>query len=568
VVAGLWILLSDQAVKAIWPDPGMHHRVQSFKGLFFVGFTGLLLYVLMYARGLQQNRAQRELRQSEEHYRGTVELAGVGIAEADLGTCCFLEVNRKLCEILGYSESELMGTHIFDLTHPDDRDDAKCIAALTNATAGNVAYFEKRYFRKDGQIIWMRISGSVTRLDPDRPLRCVAFFEDITQQHAAQERLRLSEARFRELADAMPQMVFTSTPQGQPEYFNRRWQAYLGMTVEQALVKGWLSIIHPDDVDHLGESWFDAIAHGTPHQAEYRMRPAGGTVEYRWHLSRAVPSRDAEGKIVRWIGTITDIDAQKRTTQQVQQVNETLEQRVRERTSQLQAANEELDAFSYTVSHDLRTPLQHLQTFARSVLARSADTPPLDAEDVDKLRRILAMSVRMERLIVDLLEYSRIARSDLKPTPVSTVTIVHELVGQLQRDPETAKADIHFKEPLPWVLGNRLILQQVFANLIGNAIKFVTPGQTPYVNIWSEDRVGSARIWIEDRGIGIQPDHFDRIFQPFETAHASDLYSGPGIGLAVVKRAVERMGGQVGLESVAGRGTKFWIELPKVHAAT
>lgn len=562
--ATLWIVLSDRVLEWFVPNKDHQALAQTLKGLLFVIVTGVLFYSVIYTRCAILDKTNLDLKYSEEHYRATVENASVGIIEADLITRRFVRVNKAMCDITGYTEAELMAMDTHDLTHPDDREaEVNRFGIGPNVAEPAYKQRDKRYVRKDGRTIWVRVGGTLSGTDPKRPGLVVGVVQDITDEREAQERTRQREAWFRELADAMPQIVFTTDPDGVGDYYNRRWFEYTGLPLAHTTADR-IALFHPDERDQILTNWAKTRANAQPFERAYRVLRASDQT-YRWHLARVEPAKDAQGNVVKWFGTLTDIDDQMRAADEIRRLNETLEQRVQDRTAQLQAVNEELDAFSYTVSHDLRAPLQSLQAFARQLIATSNDR--LDEDGQDALRRIVAMSARMERLIVDLLEYSRLARAELKPVPVSTVTIVHELVGQLERDPTTAKACVTFREPLPWVLGNRLILQQVFANLIANAVKFVKPGEAPRVNIWAEDVDTNSRIWIEDRGIGVDPINFERIFHPFEMLNPTDLYPGSGIGLAIVKRAVERMGGRVGLESHEGRGSRFWIELPKVQPA-
>ena len=155
------------------------------------------------------------------------------------------------------------------------------------------------------------------------------------------------------------------------------------------------------------------------------------------------------------------------------------------------------------------------------------------------------------------------ARRDLLPERVSLVLVLHDVIGQLRRDPEFARARVEVIEPMPWVLAHRPTLAAVVSNLLENAAKFVARGVDPVVVVRAEDRGDAARVWFQDNGIGIAPEHHERIFHVFERLHGLEQFPGTGIGLAVVRRGVERMGGRVGVESAVGTGSRFWIELPK-----
>jgi signal transduction histidine kinase len=173
----------------------------------------------------------------------------------------------------------------------------------------------------------------------------------------------------------------------------------------------------------------------------------------------------------------------------------------------------------------------------------------------------------MDRQIADLLEYSRVSRSELKSEPVSLVLIIHEMLGRLERDPAFKDARITVREPLGWVLAHRLTLQRVIFNVLTNAITFVAPGKSPSVTIWSEQTDQIVRLCIQDNGIGIDIEDRERIFQVFERLPAADHYPGIGVGLTVARRGVQRMGGTITYAPAPGGGTLFTIELPRAEKA-
>jgi signal transduction histidine kinase len=246
---------------------------------------------------------------------------------------------------------------------------------------------------------------------------------------------------------------------------------------------------------------------------------------------------------------------------------------VAERTAKLEEINDELKSFTFSVSHDLRAPLRAVQGFAEALLQDYADK--LDAEGQDYAQRILAAAQRMDHLIQDLLTYSRLSRADFRLQPVDLNVVMADILAQLEITLHQQKAQITVEEPLPQVTGDYSTLVQVMGNLLSNAIKFVSPGARPQIRVWAEffssssapsggDGKGWVRLWVEDNGIGIAPEYHDRIFQIFERLHGIEAYSGTGVGLAIVRKGVLRLGGQAGVESSLGQGSKFWIELPKV----
>jgi len=233
--------------------------------------------------------------------------------------------------------------------------------------------------------------------------------------------------------------------------------------------------------------------------------------------------------------------------------------RVKERTASLQETTEQLETFCYTVAHDLRSPLRAQQGFAQALLEDYANA--LDEDGLNYARRIVTSAQRLDQLVQDLLTYSRISRTELQFTNVELSKAVADAQATLSEDARKAGAVITTGN-LHSVSAYAPTLNLIITNLLANAIKFVEKGQAPRVNIYSEQHDGKVRMWVEDNGIGIAPEFVNKIFGVFNRLHALDKYPGTGIGLAIVQKGIHRMGGNVGVESQPGKGSKFWIELP------
>jgi PAS domain S-box-containing protein len=241
----------------------------------------------------------------------------------------------------------------------------------------------------------------------------------------------------------------------------------------------------------------------------------------------------------------------------------TLEQAVRDRTAALEAANTQLESFAYSVSHDLRAPLRGMHGLAQILLEDYGTR--LDDAGRGYARSIVSEASLLDQLIQDLLAYSRLTRIDLALENVNTSDVVEVALHNLEHDIARAEAAIEIDPVLPTVRATRAVLTQVLTNLISNAVKF--GGERPRIRIRTDREGGRARLWIEDRGIGIDPKHHERIFRAFERLHTAERYPGTGIGLAIVRRGVERLGGRVGVESAEGAGSRFWIELQEATGA-
>jgi len=241
------------------------------------------------------------------------------------------------------------------------------------------------------------------------------------------------------------------------------------------------------------------------------------------------------------------------------------EEEIARRAEELAAVNKELETFSYSVSHDLRAPLRAMQGFAHALNEDFADR--LDPVAQDYTQRIVAAANHMDTLIQDLLAYSRLNRVQMLLQPLDLRSVMPEVQTHVAGESMEREAllEIAIPEAFPHVLAHPTTLMQVVTNMLTNAVKFVAAGVRPHVRVWVEERGERVRLWVEDNGIGIAPEHQDRIFRVFERLHGSETYPGTGIGLAIVAKGVERMGGRAGVESIPDQGSKFWIELPKAQ---
>jgi len=287
----------------------------------------------------------------------------------------------------------------------------------------------------------------------------------------------------------------------------------------------------------------------------------------RTFLVNARMLKEAEGRPKMVLLGMQDVTERKRAEaalaqaqKQLQQHAQGLENTVAERTAALRETVRELEAFSYSISHDLRAPLRSMNNFAQ--ILHDTYSARLDATGCDYLRRISASAARLDRLIQDVLNYTRILRAHVPLTRIDLDKLVREIM-QSYPDWHAPGVDIQIEGTLPPVLGHEGFLTQCVSNLLSNAIKFVAPGIQPRVRIWAEPRDTNVRINFQDNGVGIAAEDDTRIFRMFERIHPASEYEGTGIGLTIVRKAVERMGGRVDFKSELGQGTRFWLELRK-----
>jgi PAS domain S-box-containing protein len=628
-----------------------------------------------------------DLRSSEERYRLVNVATNDVIWDWDLGSDELLW-NQGLQRVFGYP-LETVAAEIgwwYDHLHPEDRE--RVVAGIHDVINGGGESWtaEYRFRRQDGSFATVFDRGHIQRDDQGRPIRMVGSMLDLTERLRQEEALRRSEAQFRQLADALPQLVWITRPDGYHEYFNRRWHEYTGTTLEDTKGDLWSTLLHPDDYQRSIARWRQSLDTGEPYQIEYRFRRAADGA-YRWFLGLALPVRDKGGGIFRWFGTCTDIhdlkDAEeklhqseekfrsvfeqaavgigrvsfsdarwidvneafcrmlgysseeiraipwpqithpedvdsdlilfrrmaageldsytvekrfihkqghpvwarlalslardvdgrpeyeiavienitdmKRSEEEIHRLNADLERRVEERTAELTAANQELEAFTYTVSHDLRAPLRHISSFTE--LLEKEVGPQLNEQGQRYMRVIGEASRRMGALIDDLLMFSRLGRATIRKTPVNLARLVEQARAELA--PETTGRNIDWRiGALPQVEGDATLLRSVLLNLLGNALKYSQRREPMRIEIGSRKEKGELIVFVRDNGAGFDMRYADKLFGVFQRLHPASKFEGTGIGLASVRRIIERHGGRVWAEGEVDKGATFYFALP------
>ncbi|MEO6785325.1 MAG: PAS domain S-box protein, partial [Chthoniobacteraceae bacterium] len=368
--------------------------------------------------------------------------------------------------IFGYAAAEIIGqpmTHLF----PPDRlaEESEILAQITQGKS--VEHFETLRIRKDGTRIEISATISPIADGNGKIIGVSKIARDITAHKRVQEALRESEKSLREVTESLPQLIWTCAADGRCDYLSRQWVEYTGVPEQEQLGFGWAEQIHPDDRAHVVEVWGESLHHGTPYDVEFRIRRADG--KYRWFTNRAVPLRDGSGAVRKWFGSSTDVDDLKQAEEEIRVLNTELEQRVVERTAQLEAANKELEAFSYSVSHDLRAPLRAVDGFSQAVIEDYG--PQLPKEGQQYLQTIREGAQRMGALIDDLLTFSRLSRAPLNKGEVDTGKLVRETLDELAYARAGRQIDLRVGE-LPRCRGDSALLRQVWVNLISNAFKY------------------------------------------------------------------------------------------------
>lgn len=293
-----------------------------------------------------------------------------------------------------------------------------------------------------------------------------------------------------------------------------------------------------------------------------RVTKNGNYIEVSLTIS---PIKDVDGRVIGASKIARDISERKRienalieAQKQLEAHSVHLEQQVQERTLMLKKTITELEAFSYSLSHDLRAPLRAIQGFLAIVLEDYGKK--LDSTGIGLLQRVISSSQRMDRMILDLLAFTQISHAPMILEPVDVEKLIREIIRE-RTELQPPNAEITIDIPLLAVTGNEASLTQCITNLLDNAVKFVASKVKPHVHIYSEAEGNMVRLWFVDNGIGIDSQAQQHLFQMFQRVHGCD-YPGTGIGLAIVRKATERMGGKAGIESEPGKGSRFWLQLP------
>ncbi|AFY81104.1 PAS domain S-box protein [Oscillatoria acuminata] len=391
------------------------------------------------------------------------------------------------------------------------------------------------------------------------PNRCLGLaYEDITDRKQAQFALLESEQRFRTMADAAPVYIWLSGIDQLCYYFNKPWLEFTGRTLEEEIGNGWTEGVHPDDFKFCLDTYQKSFDLRQPFEMEYRLRRYDG--EYRWVLDRAVPRFSPDGRFEGYVGSCIDISDRKLYEGEIKRLNASLERRVTDRTAQLEAANQELESFAYSVSHDLRAPLRHISGFVN--LLRKRIEPSLDENSQRYLDIIVASTHQAEELIDNLLAFSRMARAQMRFIKVD----MNQLVNEVRQTLEIHRGDrkILWKiASLPPVKGEPTMLRLVFQNLLDNAIKYSQRRETAEITVGFNESDLEFIFFVRDNGIGFDMRYAHKLFGVFQRLHSNPDYVGTGIGLANVRRIIHRHGGRTWAEGEVDLGATFYFSLPK-----
>jgi PAS domain S-box-containing protein len=497
----------------------------------------------------EQTNAATRLKESEARFRRTFELAGSGMAHIGMDRR-FIRVNRRLCDILGYREEEMLKLTGRQISHPDDLDIINEQRPALHAGEISAVRLEKRYLRKDGAVVWVKFSMTVERDADGKPLYEIAVYDDITVQRDTEARLKESEARFRQTFELAASGI-CHVVDGRFVRVNRSLCEILGYRQTELLGRHVKDVSHPEDRD-VTDADRARIRAGELDQARFEKRYLRRDGSVVWCDLAIALVRDVFGMPLYEIAVFDDITDRKKSEAALQAAHE-----------ELKRSNAELEQFAYVASHDLQEPLRMVASYTQ-LLGRRYQAK-LDQDAREFMSYIVDGATRMKQLIEDLLAYSRVGTKGQEFKPVALEAPLRRALFNLRAGIEEAGAAVTY-DPLPTVHGDEVQLGQLLQNLVGNALKFRS-NSVPRIHIGVSEKNSEYQIEVRDNGIGIEPQYFERIFMVFQRLHNKGEYPGTGIGLAICKKVVERHGGRIWVESRAAQvpnaGSSFYFTLNK-----
>jgi PAS domain S-box-containing protein len=532
------------------PD-GRQVPFETLKSPFYS--DGRLLGLIGISRDItERKRVSEALRESEERLRQVVRASQIGIFDHDhLTDTIYWSPEQRVYYGWGPDEPVTLAGFI-DRIHPDDRERIAAAVRRAHDPAGDGLYdVEHRIIRRDGEVRWL-ITRSQTFFEGEgaarRPVRTVGGVIDITERKRVEESLRQASL----IVENSPVMLFRwQAADGWPIVLVSQNVVQLGYSPEELLDGSVLfaSMVHPDDLERVGQEVQSYTASGTDRfQQEYRIITKDGQV--RWLEDRTMVERDDAGRVTHYQGIVVDITERRRADAERERLIGELEMR-----------NAELERFTYTVSHDLKSPLITMRGFL-GYLEKDALTCNTQRMKAD-IARISDATDKMDRLLRELLELSRIGRVMNPPDQVSFEEIAREAVGLVAGQLKERGIRVEIATGMPVVFGDRVRLVEVVQNLVDNAAKFTGGQAVPFIEIGAreEERNSKPVFFVRDNGIGIELRYQEKIFGLFDKLDPAS--EGTGIGLALVKRIIEVHGGTIWVESEGpDRGSTFCFTLP------
>jgi PAS domain S-box-containing protein len=539
--------------RALWPDGTVHFLAS--RGRAFVDGHGKSARMI----GLTFDISERKkAEQARSFLAAIVDSSDDAVVGKDLdGTIVSWNVGAE--RMFGYSEKEMLGQPVARIISPDHPGEETRV--IEEVRKGQIRHFETVRVRKSGEPIEVSLTVSPVRSDDGQIIGISSIARDITERKRSAEALERNAAALREQAQLLDLAnILARDLNDRIILWNAGMEEMYGWSKAEAVgadVKQLLRTEFPQTFEHIREKflrdgdWEGELVH-------YRKDGRKIFVSSHWVLHR-----DARGGPAAILEVNTDVTERKLAEQEVLRINEELEHRVGQRTAELIVANHEMEAFTYSVAHDLRAPLRHIDAFAR--ILREDFTGNLPEEARRYLENIRHGSRNMSRLVDDLLNLARVGRQELKRQPVALRGIVNEVMADLRNETESRQIDwrIH---PLPSAECDPGLMKQVFANLLANAVKYTRPRSAAVIEIGTSKKNGATALFVRDNGVGFNMKYADKLFGVFQRLHRAEEFEGTGVGLATVDRIVRKHGGSVWAEGEVNKGATFYFTIPRVDS--
>jgi PAS domain S-box-containing protein len=495
----------------------------------------------------ERKRAKEALRKSEEKYRILYETIKDGIVATDMDGR-ILEYNQAYADMLGYSKEEIRKLTYQQLT-PEKWHKMEAVKVKELIVArGYSDEYEKEYVRKDGTVFPISIRVWLIRDEDGKPKGMWGIIREIT------ERKRMEEA-LRKLSNAIEQspcsIVITDT-KGNIEYVNPKFCKITGYTQEEAIGQNPRVLKSDAKPPEEYKCLWDTITSGREWEGEFYNKKKTG--ELYWEFASISPIRNPEGVITHFVAVKEDITERKRAEDELRKQRDHLENLTR----QLTASNKELEAFCYSVSHDLRAPLRSINGFSKALMEDCSDK--LDSQGKNYLQRVMAASQYMGQLIDDLLNLSRITRSEARCKTVDLSALAKKIVTELREAQPERQAEFVIHERLI-ANGDPQLLRIALMNLLSNAWKFTRNRPCARIELGVTRHDEKPVYFVRDNGVGFDMAFVNKLFGAFQRLHATSEYEGTGIGLATVQRIINRHGGQIWAEGAVDQGATFYFTI-------
>jgi PAS domain S-box-containing protein len=509
---------------------------------------------LMLARIQEQSEERKRIEDSLAFLAAIVQSSDDAIIGKDLKSQV-LSWNIGAERMFGYTAAEMLGQPISNLLAPDRPDEEAQV--MDDVKRGQIRHFETVRLRKGGQPIEVSLTISPIKNAKGAVVGVSSIARDITERKRAQEALERHASVLREQAQMLDLAnVMARDLNGSIILWNTGMEKMYGWSKDEALGKNSHHLLHtrfPEPLEaimatlHREGRWEGEMVH-------FDRRGHQLSVASQWVLHT-----DAQGKPVAILEVNNDITERKRAEEEVRRMNIELEQRVEARTAQLTATNQELEAFTYSVAHDLRAPLRHIDAFSRILADDFASGLPPEARRY--LENIRNGSRNMSQLVDDLLNLARVGRQELRRKAIPLGGLVNDVVSDLKRETEGRHIEWHIRQ-LPTVECDPGLMKQVFANLLSNAVKYTRPRKKSVIEVGSARANGGTAIFIRDNGVGFNMKYVDKLFGVFQRLHRAEEFEGTGVGLATVDRILRKHGGSIWAEASVDKGATFYFTVP------